>query len=75
MSAELASGFVAPISGGPASTGTILVAPEMETQHMHIKEVPRAALTPPSTGGRAWEVHFSAVRQPGAVLSAFGSHI
>lgn len=31
-SAEEASGFVAPVSGGPASTGMILVAPEVEAQ-------------------------------------------
>lgn len=47
MSAEVASGSVAPVSGGPASTGTILVAPEMEAQSMHVKEVPGVALTPP----------------------------
>lgn len=31
-SAEVASGLVAPVSGGPASTGIILVAPEVEAQ-------------------------------------------
>ena len=31
-SAAVASGSVAPVSGGPASTGTILVAPEREAQ-------------------------------------------
>lgn len=32
-SAAVVSGFAVPVSGGPASTGMILVAPEMEAQN------------------------------------------